>query len=303
MIMNGLLVIDKPVGLTSHDVVSRVRRVLKTKRVGHTGTLDPFATGVLVVLVGKATRLAQFLDKDEKAYEAVVRFGFETDTGDVTGTPNEARGMGNEETAHALKGANWSELFNEFRGEILQTPPMYSAKKIEGKKLYELARKGIEVERKPVNITIHELELLDLDQADEQQTARIRVACSAGTYIRTLAVDIGRKLGTGAHLVELRRTRAGRFDISEGVTLEQLEASEKPIEALRPMEEAVLHLPKIILRNDRVEKTRSGMSTRFDANGLADGQAMRMLDENENLIAVGMFRESEKAVQPKVVLV
>ena len=304
MIMNGLLIIDKPASMTSHDVVSRVRRVLKTKRVGHTGTLDPFATGVLVVLVGKATRLAQFLDKDEKEYEAVVRFGFETDTGDVTGVRSAECGMQNDEIAALLSSTDWNNLFDEFRGEVLQTPPMYSAKKVKGKKLYELARQGIEIQRQAVSVKVSELEVLNPPGFRIRNSAlRIRVVCSAGTYIRTLAEDIGRKLGTGAHLVELRRTRAGRFDISESVTLEQLEASENPIEALRPMEEAVLHLPKIILRNDRVEKTRSGMSTRFDANGLADGQPMRMLDENENLISVGMFRESEKAVQPKVVLV
>ena len=146
--MDGILIIDKPAGLTSHDVVARVRRILKTKRVGHTGTLDPFATGVLVSLVGKATRLAQFLDKDEKEYEAVVRFGFETDTGDVTGMRSAECGMRNEEVAHVLAKTDWETVLNKFRGEIEQIPPMFSAKKIGGKKLYEQARKGVEVERK-----------------------------------------------------------------------------------------------------------------------------------------------------------
>ena len=163
--MDGILIIDKPAGITSHDVVARCRRILKTKRIGHTGTLDPFATGVMVILVGKATRLAQFLDKDAKEYEAIVRFGFETDTGDRTGelriTNYELRDVSIEEIENVLK---------DFRGEIEQTPPMYSAKKVEGKKLYELARKGIEIERKPVKVTIYELELIEIHEIRRKAT-------------------------------------------------------------------------------------------------------------------------------------
>src|SRR5688500_3886372 len=142
--MNGILVIDKPDGITSHDVVARVRRILGTKRVGHTGTLDPFATGVMVLLVGSATRLAQFVDKDEKEYEALIQFGYETDTGDRTGVRNAECGMRSEE--FDVKGQDWETVFSKFRGEVMQTPPMYSAKQIDGKRLYELARKGVEVE-------------------------------------------------------------------------------------------------------------------------------------------------------------
>ena len=158
--MDGILIIDKPVGITSHDVVARCRRILRTKKIGHTGTLDPFATGVMVILVGKATRLAQFLDKDAKKYLATVSFGFETDTGDRTGKPKE------EEKGKGEKDISIEEIetvLAEFRGEIWQTPPMFSAKKVEGKKLYELARKGIEIERKPVKITIYELEIINKD--------------------------------------------------------------------------------------------------------------------------------------------
>jgi tRNA pseudouridine55 synthase len=301
--MNGLLVIDKPAGITSHDVVSRVRRILKTRRVGHTGTLDPFATGVMVILVGSATRLAQFVDKDEKEYEALVRFGFETDTGDVTGVRSAECGVRNEEVAELLTSTDWKEVLNEFRGDILQTPPMYSAKKVEGKKLYELARKGVEIERKAISVNVRELELLGLQLDDNMQTARVRVACSAGTYIRTLAEDIGRRLRTGAHLLELRRTRSGRFRMEESLTLEQLQALENPAEALLPASEAVAHLPQMVLTSDRIAKTRSGMSTRFSAVGITDGQSVSMVDESGELIAVGHYRESEKAVQPKVVLV
>jgi len=217
--MDGLLIIDKPSGITSHDVVARVRRILKTRRVGHTGTLDPFATGVMVILVGRATRLAQFLDKDEKEYEALISFGLETDTGDRTGVRSAECGLRSEEIGELIANANWPELFSEFLGEIEQVPPMYSAKKIAGKKLYEHARKGVEVERQPITVNIREINVINNASPTPRSALRIRVVCSAGTYIRTLAEDIGKKLGTRAHLAELRRTRAGRFGIDQGITL------------------------------------------------------------------------------------
>ena len=237
--MNGVLIIDKPAGWTSHDVVARVRRVLRERRVGHTGTLDPFATGVLVVLVGRATRLAQFLAGAEKEYEALVRFGYATETGDLTGarrelppteTPTEnAPG----EATGARRCAKWSgeeieSALESLRGDSEQVPPMYSAKKVGGKKLYELARRGIEIERAAVSVKIRELEvLLDGDallRENEDGTCDLplRVVCSAGTYIRVLAEDLGARLGTGAHLAALRRARAGTFHIGQSVTLERL---------------------------------------------------------------------------------
>jgi tRNA pseudouridine55 synthase len=302
--MNGLLIIDKPEGITSHDVVARVRRILKTKRVGHTGTLDPFATGVMVILIGKATRLAQFLDKDIKEYEAVVRLGFETDTGDRTGLRIADCGTRIEEMPARLDEIDWTQFLSEFRGDINQVPPMYSAKKVAGKKLYELARAGVEVERKPVRVTIHELNVLAPDSIRNPQSAiRIRVVCSAGTYIRTLAEDIGRKLGTGAHLEELCRTRSGKFDISQSITLDTLEKLDDPKSALIPMEEAVSNLPEVILTSERVEKTKNGLSTSFESAEFTDGQPIRMLTESEELIAVGFYNANEKVVQPKVVLV
>ncbi len=301
--MDGLLIIDKPDGLTSHDVVARVRRILKTKRVGHTGTLDPFANGVMVILVGQATRLAQFLDKDEKEYEALVQFGFETDTGDRTGLRSAECGMRNAELSELLSKAAWDEIFTPFRGEIEQIPPMYSAKKVEGKKLYELARKGIEIERKAVSIVVSELNILDDGEFHTPQSAlRIRVACSAGTYIRTLAEDIGRAVGVGAHLAELRRTRAGRFDISRAVTLAYLEEMADPVSALIPMGEAVVHLPEVTLNDERVAKTKNGLSSRFLDTGFADGDTVRMVNTAADLIAIGAYNAEEKTVQPKVVL-
>jgi len=308
--MNGILIIDKPAGITSHDVVSRVRRILHTKRVGHTGTLDPFATGVMVILVGQATRLAQFLDKDVKEYEAVVRFGFETDTGDRTGTRTPAARSQKPEAGinGTLAIEDVRSALDDFRGKIEQMPPMYSAKKIDGKKLYELARKGETVERKPIAVTIHELALSvppavagGLSTASDE--VKINVRCSAGTYIRTLAEDIGRKLGTGAHLTELRRTAAGKFSIDQSITLERLGDLEDPTTALMPMTDAVSNLAKFIVPDDRIDKTRNGLSTRVFDTGFSDGEPVQMVDASQELIAIGFFDAAENIVQPKVVLV
>ncbi len=307
--MNGILIIDKPAGITSHDVVSRVRRILHTKRVGHTGTLDPFATGVMVILVGQATRLAQFLDKDSKEYEATIRFGFETDTGDATGKMRNAEsGLRSGEISSLLIGTDWDSTLDSFRGEIEQTPPMYSAKKIDGKKLYELARKGETIERKPVAVTVYELALSEPPAvagglSDELDTVSMRVRCSAGTYIRTLAEDIGKELDTGAHLTELRRTAAGRFSLHQSITLEQLANLDDPTSTLIPMTDAVSHLAKFIVPDDRIDKTRNGLSTRVFDTGLADGEPVQMLDASGGLIAIGFFDAAENVIQPKVVLV
>jgi tRNA pseudouridine55 synthase len=313
--MDGILIIDKPEDITSHDVVARCRRILRTKRIGHTGTLDPFATGVMVILVGKATRLAQFLDKDTKEYEALVRFGFETDTGDRTG---EAKAIQNSK--FKIQKEEIEEVLESFRGEIEQTPPMYSAKKVEGKKLYELARKGIEIERKPVKITIYELKLTEngkwktendlglgtWDSGLQTQDFGLKVSCSAGTYIRTLAEDIGKKLETGAHLGELRRTKAGKFGIEKALTLEKLEeifVENKLEEVLISMNEAVSHLPEAVLSETDVKKTQNGIKLNFESAEIEDNQAVRMIDEKENLIAVGFYKKAENSVQPKIVLV
>lgn len=299
--IDGILIIDKPVDWTSHDVVGKLRKLLKTKRIGHTGTLDPFATGVLVMLVGQATRLAQFLDKDRKEYEATIQFGFETDTGDLTGLRIADSGLRIEEIAEILSKKKWDEFFINFRGEILQTPPMYSAKKVEGKKLYELARKGVEIERKPVAVTIYELEVKGQRSKVKDQIC-IHVACSAGTYIRTLAEDIGRKIGVPCHLSALRRTKAGKFDLSKSLTIEQLEKiveSGKVDDYLVSMNEAVSHLVEVKLDSEEVKKTRNGMKLKHDL--IAD--MVRLTDEKENLIAIGFYNSKEKCIQPKVVFV
>ncbi len=199
--------------------------------------------------------------------------------------------------------------FAEFRGEIEQIPPMYSAKKVDGKKLYELARKGETIERKAVKIRIDKLELLSEPsastggRANDSDTATIRVACSAGTYIRTLAEDIGRKLAIGAHLTELRRTAAGRFEISQAVTLDELAETSERADRLIPMKEAVSHLSKMELTEERAAKTRNGLSSRVFDTAFTDGEAVQMLDETRSLIAIGFYNQAENVVQPKVVLV
>jgi tRNA pseudouridine55 synthase len=306
--MDGILIIDKPAGITSHDVVARCRRILQTKRIGHTGTLDPFATGVMVILVGKPTRLAQFLDKDAKEYEAVVRLGFETDTGDRSGqlriTNYELRDISTDEIENVLL---------DFRGEIWQTPPMYSAKKVEGKKLYELARKGIEIERKAVRITNYELRITNYggqinidDSGLKTLDFGLRVLCSAGTYIRTLAEDIGRKLGTGAHLAALRRKKAGKFAIEKAVTLEQLEkivAAEALETVLISTNESVSHLAEIRLSADEIGKIKNGVKLFRDLTETKNETILRLTDERKNLLAIGFYDAEEKTVRPKLVLV
>ncbi len=299
--MDGVLIIDKPEDWTSHDVVAKVRRIFKIKRVGHTGTLDPFATGVLVVLIGKAARLAQFLDKDEKEYEAVIQFGFETDTGDGTGNPLADFNLPPDTIAQRLAEVDWNATLQKFRGEIEQIPPMYSAKKVEGKKLYEMARQGIIKERQPIKVLVNELEIIG--KSLNECTVDVRVACSAGTYIRTLAEDIGRAIGVGAHLKDLRRTRAGKFTSANALTVDQLERSDDPTAYIQNIRVAVEHLPELTLSPDRVEKTRSGLATRILNNEFSDDRPISMTDETGELIAIGFYNPRENAVQPKIVLV
>ncbi len=296
--MNGILIINKPTGFTSHDVVAKMRGILRTKRIGHTGTLDPFATGVLVMMVGKATRLAKFLDKDRKEYQATVKLGFETDTGDFTGEKREVRSESKPETITKNK---IEEALKHFRGEISQVPPMFSAKKIAGKKLYELARQGIEIERKLIDVTIHELKLTSEISTDFEFI--IKVSCSAGTYIRTLAEDIGRKLGVGVHLTALQRTRAGNFDLAQAVSLEELQivANENRVgERLISCHSALSKFPVYTLSKEEIPDVINGKSLINKEFG--DSEVVRLSDENENLIAIASFIPVEKLLQPRIVL-
>ena len=211
--MNGIVIVDKPCGITSHDVVSRMRRIFKTRRVGHSGTLDPMATGVLPIFIGRATRACEFALSDEKAYTARFRLGVVTDTQDITGEILEQRevSVSKEEVFAACES---------FCGTVMQTPPMFSAIKVDGVPLYKLAREGKTVERKSREITIHSITARHID-GDEYE---IDVACSKGTYIRTLIYDIGEKLGCGASMTALRRTKSGIFSIEDSRTIEQIEA-------------------------------------------------------------------------------
>lgn len=213
MNLDGIVVVDKPRGWTSHDVVAKMRGIAGTRRVGHLGTLDPLATGVLPVMIGQATRLAQFFDKADKAYEAVVRFGFATTSYDADGEP-----VG-EVTEPVVLAEHIEACLGSMRGEIMQTPPPVSAKKIGGVPAYKLVRQNVAVELAPVKVTIFELSLLGV----EGVRARLRVRCSAGTYVRTIAHELGRMLGYGGHVEVLVRTQAGPFGIAQAKTLEELQ--------------------------------------------------------------------------------
>jgi len=304
--MLGALIVDKPAGITSHDVVARVRRVAATRRVGHAGTLDPFATGVLVVCVGKATRLAQFLVGLDKEYQATVRFGFATDTQDLTGkqiTPLEASKQASlEELRHVV---------SEFAGPQLQTPPMFSAKKVGGERLYKAAREGRDVPRAAVPVTIHSIELnraeemLVRENADGTMDVGLLIRCSSGTYVRTLANDIGDRLGLGAHLAALRRTAVGHFKIDQAVTLEALEnmtRDEAIGRALISPSDLVGHLPALRLDREGASRVMTGRSIEPASVIEADEQFVRLCDEAGALLAVGVYEAATRMVRPRVVL-
>ena len=247
--MNGIVIVDKPQGWTSQDVTARLRRVFNTRRIGHGGTLDPMATGVLPVFVGRATRGVEFFEHAEKTYETGLRLGITTDTEDISGTVLTEREV-------FVTDAMLEEVLKQFRGEIMQVPPMYSALKINGQKLVDLARKGKTVERKPRPITIHELTLLGM----EADGIRLRVRCSKGTYIRTLCKDIGEALGCGGCMAALRRVSAGEYTIGEAVPLQTLLDSENPEQYLRPVDSMFRGFPAVKLTPKQETRCRNGNS-------------------------------------------
>jgi tRNA pseudouridine55 synthase len=319
---DGIIIIDKPEGLTSHDVVARARRVLKEKRIGHTGTLDPFATGVLVMLIGRATRLAQFLAGAEKEYEATIRLGYATTTGDLTGERRESAGACNAVDENAggeasapdcstLKREELERALEPLRGEIEQVPPMYSAKKVAGKKLYELARRGEEVERKAVRMSVSVFEIAVDEEGrflkpndDATCDVRARVVCSAGTYVRALAESVGARLGTGAHLAALRRTRAGEFRVGVALGLEELQARvESGGEFLIPLEAALPHLPSAHLTAEESSRVRHGAAIVAEGErAWEEGAHVRLFDERGALIAVGVYDAAARMLRPRVML-
>ncbi len=247
--MNGIVIIDKPQGWTSQDVTARLRRVFQTHRIGHGGTLDPMATGVLPVFVGRATRGVEFFEHAEKTYEAQLLLGRTTDTEDVTGVTLEEKEV-------SISKAEFMGILPKFRGKIQQIPPMYSALKVNGQKLCDLARKGREVERQPREIEIFQLECLEFGG----NTACLRVRCSKGTYIRTLCKDIGEALGCGGCMAALRRVQAGEYTIGESVPLQTLLETEDPGQYLRPVDTMFRGYEAVTLTENQEKRCRNGNS-------------------------------------------
>ena len=245
--MNGIVIVDKPQGWTSQDVTARLRRVFNTRRIGHGGTLDPMATGVLPVFVGRATRGVEFFEHAEKIYEATIRLGLTTDTEDVTGEV-----LSQQEVS--ISEEEFLGILPQFRGKIQQIPPMYSALKVNGQKLCDLARKGKEVERQPREIEIFQLDCLEFDR----DTARLRVHCSKGTYIRTLCKDIGEALGCGGCMAALRRVTAGEYTIAEAVPLEELLDAQRPEEHLRAVDTMFRSYEAVTLTANQEKRCRNG---------------------------------------------
>ncbi len=279
--VHGILVVDKPAGPTSHDVVDEVRRALGERRVGHTGTLDPFATGVLPVCVGKATRLARFLSESDKTYEGVVRFGFATTTDDDQGEPvGETRPVTFDIAAVRAAAAH-------FVGPIDQQPPAYSARRIDGRRMYDMARAGEAFERPARRVTIRDLSVGVLE--DDRVTITVR--CSAGTYIRSLARDLGAHLGIGAHLVALRRTMAAGFTLADAITLDAVRSGSAAA-AVRPLSSALSELPAVTVNDDGRAALRHGRSLarRLVAAGFPDTPParLRVLDSDGTLLALAV---------------
>ena len=247
--MDGIVIVDKPLDWTSQDVVSKLRGVFQTRRIGHGGTLDPMATGVLPVFVGRATRGVEFFEHAEKTYEAVLRLGLHTDTEDITGTVLAEKEVN-------ITAEQFLSVLENFRGQIQQIPPMYSAIKVNGQKLCDLARKGREVERQPRTITIHKLECLEFTG----KTARLLVHCSKGTYIRTLCKDIGEALGCGGCMESLRRVTAGEYTIQNAVPLQTLIESSDPSGYLLPVDSMFRQYPAVTLTEKQEKCCRNGVA-------------------------------------------
>jgi tRNA pseudouridine55 synthase len=289
--MNGLLVLDKPSGVTSHDVVAIVRRATGEKSIGHLGTLDPMATGVLPLLLGKYTRLAQFFGQAEKHYTGHIRFGFATDTFDADGVPAaEARPL--PQSLDELRA-----LSQRFRGEMDQLPPIFSAKKINGVAAHKLARAGAEVVVKPVRITIHHFALTSL----ERDTAAFTMSVSAGGYVRSVAHELGQLAGCGAHLSSLRRTRAGAFVLEQAITIDQLKSvSVAELEALLPHPRTLLpEMPSVTVDDQVAGRLRNGMQVNLP--DFSQAPLLKVFTAPTDLLAIGR-RIAGTLVQPIVVL-
>lgn len=276
--MNGVLVLDKPAGITSQAAVTEVNGILHTKRAGHTGTLDPFATGVLPICVNKATKIIPFLDNNYKKYEAVIKLGVKTDTLDLTGKVIERREVG------IVGESTLLDVFSKYKGKIKQIPPMYSALKKDGVRLYEYARKGIEVDRPARSVFIKELDLLELNPP----FVRVMVKCSRGTYIRVLASDIADELGYGGHLTALRRIESDGFKIDDAVTIEDIK---KGTVELTSLGDALSHIGRVNVSTEVAKKIREGkqvIKKSLDPDCMPEfskGDRLRVY-ERENLVSI-----------------
>jgi tRNA pseudouridine55 synthase len=279
--LDGAIVIDKPEGWTSHDVVGKARRILGMKKIGHLGTLDPIATGVLPLVIGRATRLAQFYTRSDKVYEGLIRFGWSTVSYDRSSEPTSPK------TEPTIDAAALEAALERFRGEFLQTPPPVSAKKVEGRRAYELTRKSIPVELEPAPVEVYELVVLDL----AGPLARVRAHCSGGTYMRSIAHDVGQLLGCGAHLEELRRLSSGEFAIAQARTIPQLEAlaaEDRLIDALVPAADMLPGMAAVFVDELTASQIRNGRN--FPASPFRSQPASRYVKavaRDNSLVAIG----------------
>ncbi|MEI7574986.1 MAG: tRNA pseudouridine(55) synthase TruB [Methylotenera sp.] len=289
--ISGVLLLDKPIGYSSNQALQKIKLVYQAAKAGHTGTLDPLATGLLPLCFGEATKFAHFLTDADKVYIATLKFGITTNTGDAEGE------------VLSVKDVNFSKMqleqvCNQFVGVISQIPPMYSALKHEGKAMYEYARAGVEIERAARTITIHNIEI----NAFDQDVATITVKCSKGTYIRTLAEDIGAQLGCGAHLIGLRRTATANYQINQAITLEQFEAMSPAQRALLllPADSAVQHLPEIILDADSTFYLQQGQAI-WQSGSVPQG-LIRLYNEQHEFLGLGEL-QSDGKIAPKRLIV
>lgn len=290
-IVSGVLVVDKPVGYTSHDVVQIIRRGTGIRRAGHTGTLDPRASGVLVVLIGPAVRLSEYVSASDKRYQATIRLGASTDTYDSEGS------ITSSASVEDVSMEQFEEILHQFIGEIKQVPPPYSAVKVKGRKAYEMARKGEDVELEPRTINVYSLELLEWDPPE----AVVDVFCSSGTYVRSLANDLGAALGCGAHLIGLRRTKSGRFTLRDAVPLRRLQESFQAgdwYKYLIPAAEALGDWPLVELNADDVDLVRHGH--RIPAVEGAGGW-IRAVSQQGDLVALMELDKDAMEWQPRKV--
>ncbi|MGB4812653.1 MAG: tRNA pseudouridine(55) synthase TruB [Methylophilaceae bacterium] len=289
--INGVLLLDKPIGFSSNQALQKVKWLIQAAKAGHTGTLDPLATGLLPLCFGEATKFAHYLTDADKTYVASLKLGITTSTGDAEGEVINT-------VAVNVNPAQLAKACHQFLGEISQIPPMYSALKFEGKALYEYARAGVEIERKARLVTIHAIELNHF----EHDIAQITVTCSKGTYIRTLAEDIGAVLGCGAHLIGLRRTATANYDIAQAVTLAQFEATpaEQRMVLLLPEDSAVLHLPAITLDADSTFYLQQGQA--IWQSGVIPQSLLRLYDEQQLFLGLGELQADGKITPKRLVV-